>query len=81
MQAYLDNSATTRCSERAKDLMVKVLLLLFRTFSSVCTKLYIYCILIFISAPSHRTVFILCMSAPINFETNSSARQITVRLI
>ena len=26
MQAYLDNSATTRCSERAKDLMVKVLM-------------------------------------------------------
>ena len=26
MQAYLDNSATTRCSERAKDLMVKVLI-------------------------------------------------------
>lgn len=25
MQAYLDNSATTRCSERAKDLMVKIL--------------------------------------------------------
>ena len=24
MQAYLDNSATTRCSERAKDLMVKL---------------------------------------------------------
>lgn len=26
MQAYLDNSATTRCSERAKDLMVKLLM-------------------------------------------------------
>lgn len=26
MQAYLDNSATTRCSERAKDLMVQLLL-------------------------------------------------------
>ncbi|WP_075679275.1 cysteine desulfurase family protein [Roseburia sp. 831b] len=26
MEAYLDNSATTRCSERAKDLMVKVLM-------------------------------------------------------
>lgn len=26
MQAYLDNSATTRCSERAKDLMVKILM-------------------------------------------------------
>lgn len=25
MQVYLDNSATTRCSERAKDLMVKIL--------------------------------------------------------
>ncbi|MBO5069553.1 MAG: cysteine desulfurase [Roseburia sp.] len=25
MQAYLDNSATTRCSERAKNLMVKIL--------------------------------------------------------
>lgn len=25
MQAYLDNSATTRCSERARDIMVKVL--------------------------------------------------------
>lgn len=25
MEAYLDNSATTRCSERAKDLMVKIL--------------------------------------------------------
>ena len=26
MQAYLDNSATTRCSERARDIMVKVLM-------------------------------------------------------
>ena len=26
MEVYLDNSATTRCSERAKDLMVKVLM-------------------------------------------------------
>lgn len=26
MEAYLDNSATTRCSERAKDIMVKVLM-------------------------------------------------------
>lgn len=26
MEAYLDNSATTRCSERAKDLMVKILM-------------------------------------------------------
>ena len=25
-EVYLDNSATTRCSERAKDLMVKVLM-------------------------------------------------------
>ena len=25
MQAYLDNSATTRCSKRATDLMVKLL--------------------------------------------------------
>lgn len=26
MEAYLDNSATTRCSQRAKDLMVKILM-------------------------------------------------------
>lgn len=37
MQAYLDNSATTRCSERARDIMVKVLMEDFGNPSSLHT--------------------------------------------
>ena len=38
MQAYLDNSATTRCSKRATDLMVKLLMEDFGNPSSMHMK-------------------------------------------